>query len=93
MADGAGRPRTFLPGSGSIADITVAPGLLRLAPPCRVVLADRGCDARALRQQAADAGAPARLVIGANHLKAYRTAAGLPRKGLFPAVPGAPEAA
>lgn len=57
VADGQGRPLAFLLSPGNIADITVAPDLLRLAPPCRVFLADQGYDARALREQAARAGA------------------------------------
>lgn len=32
------------------------------------------------------AGEPERLTIDATHLKAHRTAASLPKKGLFPAV-------
>jgi putative transposase len=42
---------------------------------------------------AADAGPPDRLMIDATHLKAHRTAASLLKKGLFPAVSGAPRAA
>ena len=57
IADGQGRPRVFLLSPGNIADITVAPDLLRMAPPCRVFLGDQGYDARALREQAARAGA------------------------------------
>ncbi len=57
IADGQGRPRAFLLSPGNIADITVAPDLLRLAPPCRVFLGDQGYDARALREQAAHGGA------------------------------------
>jgi transposase len=33
-----------------------------------------------------------RIMIDATHLKAHRTAAGLLKKGLFPAVSGAPKA-
>jgi transposase len=40
-----------------VADITVAPDLLRQAPPCRVFIGDQGYDARSLREQAARAGA------------------------------------
>ena len=36
---------------------------------------------------------PERLMIDATHLKAHRTAASLLKKGLFPAVSGAPRAA
>ena len=65
IADGQGRPRAFLLSPGNIAGdrrsaeghITVAPDLLRLAPPCRVFLGDQGYDARALRDQATRAGA------------------------------------
>ena len=42
---------------------------------------------------AGQAGAPNRLVIDSTHLKAHRTAASLLKKGLFPAVSGAPRAA
>ena len=35
---------------------------------------------------------PQRLMIDATHLKAHRTAASLQKKGLFPAVSGAPKA-
>ena len=38
-------------------------------------------------------GKPDLLMIDATHLKACRTAASLLKKGLFPAVPGAPRAA
>ena len=38
-------------------------------------------------------GKPDRLMIDATHLKAHRTAASLLKKGLFPAVSGAPKAA
>ena len=57
IADGQGRPRAFLLSPGNVADITVAPDLLRLAPPCQVFLGDQGYDARALREQAARGGA------------------------------------
>ena len=36
---------------------------------------------------------PERIMIDATHLKAHRTAASLLKKGLFPAVSGAPKAA
>ncbi len=39
------------------------------------------------------AGEPERLMIDATHLKAHRTAASLLKKGMFPAVSGAPRAA
>ncbi len=39
------------------------------------------------------AGEPDRLMIDSTHLKAHRTAASLLKKGLFPAVSGAPRAA
>ena len=42
---------------------------------------------------AGQAGAPDRLMIDSTHLKAHRTAASLLKKGLFPAVSGAPRAA
>ena len=35
---------------------------------------------------------PERIMIDATHLKAHRTAASLLKKGLFPAVSGAPKA-
>jgi transposase len=38
-------------------------------------------------------GQPDRLMIGATHLKAHRTAASLLQKGLFPVVSGVPRAA
>ncbi len=41
---------------------------------------------------AAKGGKPDRLMIDATHLKAHRTAASLLKKGLFPAVSGAPRA-
>ena len=37
-------------------------------------------------------GKPGRLIIDSTHLKAHRTAASLFKKGLFPAVSGAPRA-
>lgn len=61
MTDGTGRPLTFVPSPGNVADITVAPDLPRLAPPSRVFSGDRGYDARSLREQAASKGA--RVVI------------------------------
>jgi len=57
IADGQGRPLVFLLSPGNVADITVAPDLLRLAPPCRVFIGDQGYDARTLRQQADNGGA------------------------------------
>lgn len=41
---------------------------------------------------AAEAGPPERVMIDSTHLKAHRTAASLLKKGLFPAVSGAPRA-
>ena len=41
---------------------------------------------------AGERDAPGRLMIDTTHLKAHRTAAGLLKKGVFPAVPGAPGA-
>jgi putative transposase len=41
---------------------------------------------------AGQAGEPDRLMIDSTHLKAHRTAASLLKKGLFPAVSGAPRA-
>jgi hypothetical protein len=38
-------------------------------------------------------GEPERLMIDATHLKAHRMAASLLKKGLFPAVSGAPKVA
>jgi transposase len=42
---------------------------------------------------AGQTGAPDRLMIDSTHLNAHRTAASLLKKGLFPAVSGAPRAA
>jgi putative transposase len=42
---------------------------------------------------AGQAGEPDRLMIDSTHLKAHRTAASLLKKGMFPAVSGAPKAA
>ena len=42
---------------------------------------------------ASRAGQPEGLMIDATHLKAHRTAASLLKKGMFPAVSGAPKAA
>ena len=42
---------------------------------------------------AGEAGAPDQVMIDATHLKAHRTAASLLKKGLFPAVSGAPKGA
>lgn len=42
---------------------------------------------------AAKGGKPDQLMIDATHLKAHRTAASLLKKGLFPAVSGAPKVA
>lgn len=42
---------------------------------------------------AAEGPKPERIMIDATHLKAHRTAASLLKKGLFPAVSGAPKAA
>ena len=41
---------------------------------------------------AAEGPKPERIMIDATHLKAHRTAASLLKKGLFPAVSGAPKA-
>lgn len=41
---------------------------------------------------AAQGGKPDQLMIDATHLKAHRTVASLLKKGLFPAVSGAPKA-
>jgi putative transposase len=41
---------------------------------------------------AAESGVPDTLMIDATHLKAHRTAASLLKKGLYPAVSGAPKA-
>lgn len=41
---------------------------------------------------AGEAGAPARVMIDATHLKAHRTASSLLKKGMFPDVSGAPGA-
>jgi len=46
----------FLLSPGNIADITAAPALLRLAPPSRVFIGDKGYDARSLRESAAQRG-------------------------------------
>jgi transposase len=42
---------------------------------------------------AAEGPKPERIMIDATHLKAHRTAASLLKKGMFPAVSGAPKAA
>ena len=42
---------------------------------------------------AGEAGDPDQVMIDATHLKAHRTAASLLKKGLFPAVSGAPKGA
>ena len=42
---------------------------------------------------AAEGGPPERIMIDSTHLKAHRTAASLLKKGMFPAVSGAPKAA
>jgi hypothetical protein len=42
---------------------------------------------------AAEGGPPDQLMIDATHLKAHRTAASLLKKGLFPDISAAPEAA
>jgi hypothetical protein len=52
-----GAPRAFLPSPGSIADITVAADLPRMASSCRVLPGDQGQGARNLREQEASAGA------------------------------------
>ena len=41
---------------------------------------------------AGDGPKPERIMIDATHLKAHRTAASLLKKGMFPAVSGAPKA-
>ncbi|WP_245515746.1 IS5 family transposase [Oharaeibacter diazotrophicus] len=61
LTDGTGRPLAFVLSPGNVADITVAPDLLRLAPPSRIFLGDQGYDARFLRELAASRGA--RVVI------------------------------
>ena len=48
---------------------------------------------RIFAELAAKGGKPDRLMVDATHLKAHRTAASLLKKGLFPDVSGAPEAA
>ena len=45
---------------------------------------------RILAKLAGKAGDPDAIMIDATHLKAYRTAASLLKKGLFPDVSGAP---
>jgi len=52
-----------------------------------------GVFARIFATLAAEADTPERLMIDATHLKAHRTAASLLKKGLYPAVSGAPKAA
>ena len=42
---------------------------------------------------AGEGAKPERIMIDATHLKAHRTAASLLKKGMFPAVSGAPKAA
>ena len=48
---------------------------------------------RILAELVAGGGKPDQLMIDATHLKAYRTAASLLKKGLYPDVLGAPRAA
>jgi hypothetical protein len=45
-----------------------------------------------LDDQSGEGPKPERIMIDATHLKAHRTAASLLKKGLFPAVSGAPRA-
>src|SRR5579883_807596 len=52
-----------------------------------------GVFARIFASLAADGGTPERLMIGATHLKAHRTAVSLLKKGLFPAASDEPRAA
>jgi transposase len=52
-----------------------------------------GVFAKIFAALAAKGGKPEQLMIDATHLKARRTAASLLKKGLFPAVSGAPKAA
>jgi putative transposase len=47
---------------------------------------------RVLEGLAASAGEPDTVMIDATHLKAHRTASSLLKKGLYPAVSGAPKA-
>jgi putative transposase len=47
---------------------------------------------RVLEGLAASAGEPDAVMIDATHLKAHRTASSLLKKGLYPAVSGAPKA-
>lgn len=48
---------------------------------------------KVLEGLAASAGEPDAVMIDATHLKAHRTASSLLKKGLYPAVSGAPKAA
>lgn len=48
---------------------------------------------RIFAELAVEGPKPERIMIDATHLKAHRTAASLLKKGLFPAVSGAPKAA
>jgi|SRR5579871_872279 len=51
-----------------------------------------GVFARIFAALAGESDVPERLMVDATHLKAHRTAASLLKKGLFPAVLGAPRA-
>ena len=48
---------------------------------------------RIFRGSAAENGKPETLMIDATHLKAHRTASSLLKKGMYPAISGAPKAA
>lgn len=56
LTDVIGRPFAVILTSGNVADVTVAPTLLALAPDARYVLADKGYDAGSLRRLMRQAG-------------------------------------
>jgi transposase len=64
VCDAIGRLRAFQLSPGNIADITVAPALLDIAPVGRTFLADKGYDATPFRTRVAERGA--RVVIPNN---------------------------
>ncbi len=59
LSDEAGRPRVLLLTAGNIADVSVAAALIRRTGPFTRLLADRGYDARHLRELIAERGAEA----------------------------------
>ncbi len=59
----------------------------------RFILSRMGLFNRIFAGLAAEGGPPGQLMIDATHLRAYRTAASLSQKGLFPNVLGEPKGA